>query len=101
MKAKILLILSVLAVQSCATAPSQIGSALYSNVKEPVLINETVSSAKEGVACGRSVLGVYGSGDMSIETAAKNGKITKISSVNKEVKNRVLWSDVCTIVRGN
>jgi hypothetical protein len=101
MKTKILLSFAVLGMQSCAIAPTQVGGALFSNVKEPVLINESNNGQKEGISCGENILGIYASGDMSIETAAKNGKITKIQSVNREVKNRWLWSDVCTIVRGH
>ena len=42
---------------------------------------------KEGRSTCRSILGLIASGDCSISAAARNGKITKIASVDYDVSN--------------
>lgn len=86
---------------SCAVAPSQLGQSLISDTKEPILVTTNSGDAKEGKACGRNILGIFSEGDMSIEAAKNNGKITNVHSVEKTVKNMIVVSDVCTIVKGN
>jgi hypothetical protein len=92
---------SLFVLSSCAIAPSQLGRSLISETKEPILVTSSKKGTKEGRACGKNILGFYSHGDMSIEKARENGGITKITSVDKTVKNAVFISDVCTIVRGN
>lgn len=101
MKVKSLLALGCVSsfVAACGLAPSQVGMAIISDTKEPILVTDKAGT-KVGKACGRNILGFYSEGDMSIEAAKKNGKITEVSSVDKTVTNRVLISDVCTIVTG-
>ena len=55
---------------------------------------------KEGRACAKSVLALVASGDASIETAAKNGGITNVTSVDHETTWTLLFGEICTIVRG-
>jgi hypothetical protein len=93
--------LSLLTLTSCISTPSQVGTALISDTKEPVLVTANQRGSKEGKACGQNILGLIAKGDMSVETARKNGGISKITSVDKTVKNMIVVSDVCTIVRGN
>ena len=40
-------------------------------------------------------------GDASIATAAKNGGITRIQSVDYHATNRIVTGKFCTIVRGS
>jgi len=56
---------------------------------------------KEGRACAKSYLALFATGDASIKTAAANGGITNITSVDHETKWIVLFGEYCTIVRGS
>ena len=55
---------------------------------------------KTGKACAKNILGIFATGDMSIEAAKKAGNITTITSVTKEISNMIIMSDVCTVVKG-
>lgn len=55
---------------------------------------------KTGRACAKNILGIFATGDMSIEAAKKAGNITTITSVTKEISNMIVMSDVCTVVKG-
>lgn len=55
---------------------------------------------KVGRACAKNILGIFATGDMSIEAAKKAGNITTITSVTKEISNMIVMSDVCTVVKG-
>ena len=90
-----------LTLSSCASAPSKLGHSLVSDIREPALITGNTGGSKEGIACGKNILGIYATGDISIEAAAKNGKITKINTVNTTIENAFFTSKVCTIVTGN
>lgn len=58
--------------------------------------------SKEGKSCANSILGWVGTGDASISTAAANGGITKIYTVEHEVKNILnIYATYCTVVRGD
>jgi TRL-like protein family len=61
---------------------------IYTGVKLPMAAtgNSGVST-KTGEATCVSVLAVVATGDCSIEAAKKNGGITKVNSVDWEVKN--------------
>ena len=39
-------------------------------------------------------------GDASIESAKRNGKITKVTSVDHHSRWLVVWGEFCTIVTG-
>ena len=56
--------------------------------------------SRTGRACATSVLGLVASGDASIKAAAKNGRITNITSVDHETKWTLLFGEYCTIVHG-
>lgn len=56
--------------------------------------------SKKGKACARSILGLVADGDASIETAAENGKIRNVTSVDYETTWTLLFGEICTIVRG-
>lgn len=56
---------------------------------------------KTGEACAESILGWIAIGDASIETAAKNGGITTVTTVNRRVKNYLgVYAQYCTVVKG-
>ena len=67
------------------------------------VVDASVVATKTGTACSSQILGIVASGDTSVETAMKNGGITKLSFVNQSLKNIFfsLYTEVCTIARGN
>ncbi len=88
---------SVLA--ACATPSTEVGTALFAITQQPMLVTEAAGT-KVGRACAKNILGLYISGDMSIEAAKKNGRITKVASVDKDIKSYAVYSEVCTVVKG-
>ncbi len=64
----------------------------------------TNDTTKEGKACHDTYFPfsyLYSNGDISVETARKNGDIKEITSIETEY-NRVLFYDrKCTVVKGN
>ncbi len=85
---KKLLGLMVLAglLTGCATQ-IPIGAILIDNTLPKEVGDNSVRSTKVGTATSQSYLGLIAVGDSSIQTAAKNGGITKISHVDWKVKN--------------
>lgn len=102
---KRLLAASVLAIalSGCATATAPVNGLLYSHVTGPLAVTGSADKpAKVGRSYARSILGIYASGDASIELAAKNGGITKIHHVDHESQVILgVIADYTTIVYGN
>ncbi len=74
---------------------------LFTEVYGPVDAGTTVGS-REGKACAQSILGLVATGDASIQTAARNGGITNIGSVDHYTRNLLgILGEFCTIVRGS
>jgi len=80
----VVLLAGALALSGCAS-PMPVG-VLYTELKLPVAVT-AISGRKEGVAECKSVLALVATGDCSIETAKRNGGITKVSNVNWEAKS--------------
>ncbi|MBN2056566.1 TRL-like family protein [bacterium] len=55
---------------------------LWTDVKGPMTATSNMTYSKVGTAQCTSILGLVATGDASIETAAKNGGITKIHHVD-------------------
>jgi hypothetical protein len=72
----------------------------WSDVKGP-LQGGSGKAQKTGEACSHHWAGVVALGDASIETAAKNGGITKVVSADYHMTNYIVMGTYCTIVRGN
>ncbi|MBI9020163.1 MAG: TRL-like family protein [Verrucomicrobia bacterium] len=84
-KALLLLALTVL-ITGCATQ-IPVGFVLIDNTLPMQVGDNSVKSTKVGTAMSQSYLGMIAIGDSSIQTAAQNGGITKISHVDWKVKN--------------
>jgi hypothetical protein len=65
-----------------AYAVAPVTGFLYTDVQGPMTATESTGSSKVGTATCSSILGLVAQGDASIETAAKNGGITKIHHVD-------------------
>lgn len=84
---RILLLLALVAlITSCATQ-SPIGFILTDNTIPMMVGDDSVKADKVGTAMSVSYLGMIATGDCSIQTACEDGGITKISHVDRKVKN--------------
>lgn len=72
---------------SCAVVKSPVTGFLYTNTKAPVAVTDNATGSKKGTASAVSILGWVATGDASIEAAAKEAGITKISHVDEESTN--------------
>ncbi len=55
----------------------------------------------EGKACAENYLGIYATGDASIQAAKKNGGIKRVATVDYTFTNIIgVYGKVCTIVHG-
>jgi hypothetical protein len=76
---------------------------IYTNVTEPFAVgpNEGSGSLKRGEASATNILGIIAIGDYSIGTAAANGGIKSIKSVDVNVTNILfIFGKTTTIVYG-
>lgn len=77
---------------------------IYTDVQGGSLVLDNgVTPTKTGKACSNQILGIVASGDTRVETAMRDGGISKLVFVNTSYKNIVwgVWTEVCTIARGN
>jgi hypothetical protein len=73
---------------------------LYTDVRGPVAVGTATGSSKVGEAKATAIVGVA-LGDASIETAMKNGGITKVHHVDTKVRNILgVYAEYTTIVYG-
>lgn len=97
---KLLLLLPVVAILAACAIPSlETGSSMFSNTQQPMLIG-VERGTKVGRACARNYFGLWTEGDMSVATAKRNGDITKVATVDKDVKGYLIYAEVCTVVTG-
>ena len=83
----------------CAVATPLNGS-IYTDLKGPVTMGSATGMAKVGEAKATSIVGVA-LGDASIETAMKNGGITKVHHVDTKVRNILgVYAEFTTVVYG-
>lgn len=73
------------------------------SVTAPYMVTQNEMGSKEGKASATFVFGIpVNGGDCSTRTAARNGNITKIATVDTQVKNYLCIVVVrATIVTGN
>lgn len=98
---KTLLASAVAALFLTGCAITQPIGTLYTEVKIPVTATSNSGATKEGRATCTSILTLIAIDDCSIATAAKNGSITQIQSVDTEVKNILgIYGTFTTVVKG-
>ena len=100
MKKLLFVLASAVLLGACATPSTEVGIALFSDTVQPLMVTNSAGATKVGRACAKNYLGLLIQGDMSVEAAKKDGKITQVASIDKEVKSYALYAEVCTIVRG-
>ena len=94
----------VFSLSGCIVAPvvPAVGW-IYSDFKAPMDIdmNQTAVGSKSGTAMSKSFVGAVALGDCSIKTAAENGGITTIESVDYKYFNVLgVYQEFTTIVHG-
>lgn len=87
---------------SCAMVPTGAGiGALYTGVSEGKAVTSNGVGKKVGQSSATNVLGIVATGDASINTAAKNAGIKKISHVDvKKTSVLGIFANYTTIVYG-
>ena len=82
------------------TIVTPMNGGLYTDLTGPVAVGSAATSSKKGEAKATSILGVA-LGDASIETAMKNGGITKVHHIDNKVMNILgVYAEYTTIVYG-
>lgn len=75
--------------------------AIYTDVKQGEIATSNVRGSKKGTSTANAYLGLIAIGDCSIDTAAKNGGITRISHVDSHKKSILgIINTTVTIVYG-
>ena len=93
--------LLAVALTGCAMASSPVTGFVYMDVKGPAGVTDNTASSKVGRATCKSYLGICGTGDASIEAAAKSAGITKIHHVDFESYSVLgFYATFTTIVYG-
>ncbi len=91
---------SVVFLGGCAMQPTH--ATVYSNATSPYMVTSAEAGSKVGESgtC-KNLLGIIATGDCSIATAAKNGGIKTVSTVDWKGTNVLgLWSTGKTVVTG-
>jgi hypothetical protein len=109
--ARTLALFSLIALVSGCVPPvfsathGPIPSALFSSFKGPIDVapsQERIGN-KTGEACSMTILGLISIGDSSIENAARNGGIQKVSTMNYSIMSVLggIFYQYCLIVTGD
>ncbi len=97
-------LLGTMVLAGCAYWPSSGSNGLfYTNVTKPVaVLDAEATTVRTGEACAIGLLGLFASGDSSINAAKNNVGITKITTVEEHYKQYLLgaYSRYCVIVSG-
>ena len=99
MKKLFLLLPLVAGLAACAMPNLESGFSMFSQTQQPMLIG-VERGTKIGRACAKNYFGIYTEGDMSVASAKRNGNITKVATVDKDVKGYLIYAEVCTVVTG-
>lgn len=84
-----------------ASARAPVVGILYVEATAGEAATSNSGASKSGEACASSILGLIGTGDASINAAAKNAGITRIAYVDSKSMNILgLYARYCTIVHG-
>jgi hypothetical protein len=99
-------VLAAVLLSGCAgVAPSaqggRLAGVLYTSVSTPDWITANSGSSKSGSASASSVLGIWATGDASVQAAASSAGITKIQHVDQKVeKVFIFWAKYTVTVYG-
>lgn len=93
---------AVVTASGCAAVASPVGQgALFTSVQGPVTATPNSAVSKVGESCASNVLGLFATGDASIEQARRNGGINEVSTIDHHSTSVLfIYSKFCTVVRG-
>ena len=95
------LLLAAFLFSGCAISYHPLVGVIYTDNEGPLLVTDNPEGSKVGRATSKVIFGVC-YGDSTVETAAQNGNITKITSVDTDITNVLgIYVEFTTIVRGN
>lgn len=107
MKKSLLAISALALLASCVQSTSGVYSGIYTkwSDRDPISrVDNSIVPTKKGVACMTNILGIKSTGDNSIDTAKKNGNISKVAYVDRTYKAVVFYipffQEGCTVVVG-
>ena len=96
---KTMAVAAILSLASCASVPA--AATLYTDVTEGLTATSNTVGTKVGKASASNVLGLIATGDASINEAAKQAGIKKISHVDvKKFSILGLFTTITTFVYG-
>lgn len=96
-----LLSLALLSTGCAMSMNAPVSGFIYTGAKGATAATSSDVGSKTGTACAKSYLGWVGVGDASVGAAAKEGGITKISTVSSDNTNIIgVYAKNCTIVTG-
>jgi TRL-like protein family len=91
---------SMLLLSGCATGLSPAGTGLFTDVKGPITATDLVGT-KQGTSCAKTIIGLFVSGDASIEAAKQAGGIKKVASADYHTKGYYPFiGQTCVMVTG-
>lgn len=101
---KAVLVMGVLALGAtgCVVAPFEPPSGIIAHTTAPLSTEGNFAAgSKCGEASSTSVLGLYASGDCSIATAIRNGRLKKVDHIDYAYTNIIgIWQKATVIVYG-
>lgn len=100
---KIYVLTLLLFLSACTTAPfSPPQTFLYTDIKAPLSLefDKTELGPKQGTASTYSFFGLVSAGDASIQQAARNGQIKKVTHADYEHFNFLFFQKTSVIVYG-
>ncbi|MDD2941534.1 MAG: TRL-like family protein [bacterium] len=100
---KSLLIAPILLLSACATPLPGVGpGAIFTETTEAVSANNNIPSTRRGEACATNILGIVSTGDSTVDTAKRQGGITRVSSIDRSFYSILgVYAKACTIISGN
>jgi len=101
---KLVLVAVLLAgLLGCAGVMSPVGNGfLFTSLQGPLGATPATNATKKGEACASNVLGLFATGDASIDSAKRAGGISEVSAVDHDSFSVLfLYAKFCTIVRGS
>jgi TRL (tRNA-associated locus)-like protein len=96
-------LLLALALSGCIFVRTPVVGALYTEVRGPVTATSAKGPTKTGTACASSILGLWATGDASIQAATSAAGISEVSWVDEDARSLAfgVYGDYCVTVRGN
>ncbi len=85
----------------CAMARSPVSGSIYSDVKANDSVTANTAATKVGRSTASSILGWVAIGDCSLDSAKKQGGITKVAHVDYETTSILgIYATTTTVVHG-